>query len=1117
MLPDWMIITNENFPVGANGLWHGGIHVRPKDAHKWIRPLFSGTVAAGRIQAEEFTEDYGEHTSFSASYLLVEHSMKFVQDSETGSQIPDFNFFSLYMHLQPFGMYNTNEPIRSLDLPFYLRQIITILPTSELSDVRKITVNNISLYNGSTININDPLWFHLWRTDLRIAAKPKIDNEESSEVVIPRRHLKISSLLSRLSIRPRSPEIFPNGVPIFGDRPSDVRFFIGRIPLEGRCFLMSDNTENRFQRIIIDTPPVDVPTGVALKTITSGAVLTEDVSLYEVQQNILGEFALFTPQQYLEQVQSHLEATVQQPSMTFSRSRRDREIRNRYNEESQRVNALRAEGLVDNRYIIVPTAPPRLPDLQNTQTPLQGNTVNQAAAIPAIRAAPGHSNEPNRFTNPNNNPNRSDNVIHVMLRGNDYIEGRAHFSIIAMQINLSGGISLQAYRLRRSVIVKTGLTLEVINQSALPNKNNYRIVFRGENAPVFTDIFSYEAVNPTARGTLTIPDSETSSELVRGFPCIDNDGYIRHLLGHNDSFRHVSGTMTQGQRINITEINGGGSELSRHIIFNNNMRFSRTVEVNTDVAASVDGSTELFSLNKGTNLNRSDIIGLPHLFLSPPYKPFIHLEVFMNDNQLINDLFAGKHVLNVYNIKQDIPLYKKDAPAEEEAEDDEASTENMEVAEGPDNPDEAEALDIAQENSETVEEAEPIPSFTKLNEDERSALGEITVYGYQLRRVSGTEHYGFNHMGREYFIKESDRNRAAENLLAFSDYFTKAEDAVSDEICRDDESIAHYRGMRRDDLRKVVCKFPFDWDALLYARCSEEANCAECVKAFEGKCEHLPQKLIRREHGIDSFPALSRVMQKADVRGDVDFLSSDSNLWHFHPVGFYRHYSRLMPFIGHVEALMNVQDRVINLEAMKPMEGKGMWGNQQGSTFCNHAVFLTIEALDDNFRQFIGNPELYGVVAPPSMLRNLRGTFRNTHGNFGHRGSNLWCVILREQAANSDRTGIHRIGSEEAQEMANRGYVVIGSWMNTRGVNERDNSPHFATVRPNFVAYNPILGPLVANVGASNGIYFTRWTNTERGAFGRNAFDTIEWYYNRNQQFQESDRWISHLESGRFR
>jgi len=119
------------------------------------------------------------------------------------------------------------------------------------------------------------------------------------------------------------------------------------------------------------------------------------------------------------------------------------------------------------------------------------------------------------------------------------------------------------------------------------------------------------------------------------------------------------------------------------------------------------------------------------------------------------------------------------------------------------------------------------------------------------------------------------------------------------------------------------------------------------------------------------------------------------------------------------------------------------------------------------------------------------------HNNFAHRGSNLWCEILREQAANSDRTGIHRISPEEAQEMANRGYVVIGSWMNmTRG-----GSPHFATVRPHFEAYNPDNGPLLANVGRHNGIFFTRRPE----AFGRDIdrFNEIEWYYNQNQQFRK--------------
>ena len=393
-----------------------------------------------------------------------------------------------------------------------------------------------------------------------------------------------------------------------------------------------------------------------------------------------------------------------------------------------------------------------------------------------------------------------------------------------------------------------------------------------------------------------------------------------------------------------------------------------------------------------------------------------------------------------------------------------------------------------------------MPNFIRLPEDERSALNEpITVYGYQLRRVRNTDYYGFNFMGREYFIREADRNSVAENLLDFNEYFTKVDDAGITEICCDDETIAQYRAMRREELRRAVLKFPFDWDANLYARCSEEADCAECTKAFQGKCQHLPQSLARRGNEIDSFPALSRVMQRADVRGDVDFLNSDSSLWHFHPVGFYKHFHRMMPFNERVADLMNVQDMVIAHEAMQ-RGSRGMYGREtyRNTTFCNHAVFLTITVLDGNFRQFIGYPDIHSRITSPYNVNHLvRGTAfweRNWDFDNRHRRSNLWCEILREQARNSQNTGIHRIHDPaEAQEMANRGYVVIGSWMNMT----RHGSPHFATVRPHFGTYEPALGPYLANVGWYNGTFFT----TQREAFEERS--PVEWYYNRNQQFRK--------------
>jgi len=94
MLPEGMLIQDERYPVGSNGLWHGGIHVIPditfSESKKWIKPLFSGTVVAGKIQKSIHKDNYGgEEREYSTSYVLLKHNMKFKLDE-------DNKFFRLY-------------------------------------------------------------------------------------------------------------------------------------------------------------------------------------------------------------------------------------------------------------------------------------------------------------------------------------------------------------------------------------------------------------------------------------------------------------------------------------------------------------------------------------------------------------------------------------------------------------------------------------------------------------------------------------------------------------------------------------------------------------------------------------------------------------------------------------------------------------------------------------------------------------------------------------------------------------------------------------------------------------------------------------------------------------
>ena len=70
--------------------------------------------------------------------------------------------------------------------------------------------------------------------------------------------------------------------------------------------------------------------------------------------------------------------------------------------------------------------------------------------------------------------------------------------------------------------------------------------------------------------------------------------------------------------------------------------------------------------------------------------------------------------------------------------------------------------------------------------------------------------------------------------------------------------------------------------------------------------------------------------------------------------------------------------------------------------------------------------------------------------------------------------------------------------------------PHFATVRPDD-NYNPRQGPLLANVSSNNGIFRPITTNVFGDKF---PLSSIEWYYNKHQDFRIFLNNILKLERG---
>jgi hypothetical protein len=259
---------------------------------------------------------------------------------------------------------------------------------------------------------------------------------------------------------------------------------------------------------------------------------------------------------------------------------------------------------------------------------------------------------------------------------------------------------------------------------------------------------------------------------------------------------------------------------------------------------------------------------------------------------------------------------------------------------------------------------------------------------------------------------------------------------------------------------------------------------------------------IQKSYGLnmatkENTEYFKNMVKAIDVWGELkvslkEILGADkNNFWFAHPVYFINHLDKAGLLNIYAEDLKKVQDKIIALNCLKK-GARGMYDQDppsQNQTYCNHAVFLTIKAVDKNFRNFTQRKDDAFPEAPSDYTDNT-----------GLKKSNYWCDILKKQAelgilVKLNEGNDYKLGEQRAQEYANRGYVVIAAWKNLNSVNEINNSPHYATARPGYV-YNPKEGTMLANVGNDNGL-----KNVIEG-FGKGIRSEIKWYYNPNQIFQ---------------
>lgn len=95
------------FPVGANKVWHGGVHFVPKQQNRHVYAAASGLIVAARLGSDatiEASNDLG-----SQRFVLVRHAV-YTQDeadpgggTRTNYTVDPIYVFTLYMHLAPFA------------------------------------------------------------------------------------------------------------------------------------------------------------------------------------------------------------------------------------------------------------------------------------------------------------------------------------------------------------------------------------------------------------------------------------------------------------------------------------------------------------------------------------------------------------------------------------------------------------------------------------------------------------------------------------------------------------------------------------------------------------------------------------------------------------------------------------------------------------------------------------------------------------------------------------------------------------------------------------------------------------------------------------------------------
>ncbi|UVJ45620.1 pesticin C-terminus-like muramidase [Pseudomonas sp. LS1212] len=150
------------YPLGINGLWHGGVHFDNGTAgtldQSSVHCLADGEVVAYRIDQHSPTTSYIANKlpvqrPFSRNFVLVRHRLQAPKIEGSADTPPSLTFFSLYLHLQDWADYQTDAAMARP--AFWPEQNLRV--KANVSDSRRGTSapRGLTAFNKAADNAHD--------------------------------------------------------------------------------------------------------------------------------------------------------------------------------------------------------------------------------------------------------------------------------------------------------------------------------------------------------------------------------------------------------------------------------------------------------------------------------------------------------------------------------------------------------------------------------------------------------------------------------------------------------------------------------------------------------------------------------------------------------------------------------------------------------------------------------------------------------------------------------------------------------------------------------------------------------------------------------------------------